>query len=62
MKITDITGQEITVTDLEAAIAQAKRFKGYRHEPPQPVSDSRQQAYWADLYRKLKQLQKQSMR
>lgn len=45
MKIKDLNGQEITVTDLNAAIAQARSFKEYRHNPPEPIADSRQQAY-----------------
>jgi len=59
MKITDLNGQEITVTDLKAAIAQAAAYKEYQHEPPVPIADKRQQAYWTDIYNKLIQLQKQ---
>lgn len=58
MKITDLNGQEITVTDLNAAIAQAADFKDCRHDPPEPIADSRQQTYWTDIYHKLIQLQK----
>ena len=58
MKITDLNGQEITVTDLNAAIAQAADFKDCRHDSPEPVADSRQQAYWTDIYKKLIHLQK----
>jgi len=60
MKITDLNGQEITVTDLKAAIVQAKMFKAYRHEPPEPIADNRQQVYWTDIYNKLIALQNKS--
>jgi len=60
MKIKDLNGQEITVTDLNAAIAQARSFKEYRHNPPEPIADSRQQAYWIDIYNKLIALQNKS--
>lgn len=58
MKITDINGQAIEVTDLDAAIEQAAYYKDCRHQPPEPVADSRQQAYWADIYEKLIRLKK----
>lgn len=56
MKITDINGQAIEVTDLNAAIEQAAGYKDCHHEPPEPVADCRQQAYWTDIYEKLIQL------
>ncbi|WEK36142.1 MAG: hypothetical protein P0Y53_01395 [Candidatus Pseudobacter hemicellulosilyticus] len=53
MKIIDRDGLQITVTDLDKAIRQAGQFMTYRHDPPQPLADARQQAYWTDLYKKL---------
>ncbi|MDX9883099.1 MAG: 3-isopropylmalate dehydratase [Prolixibacteraceae bacterium] len=57
MKITDRNGQEIEVTDLAAAIAQARCFRGFHHVPPNPVTDKKRQAYWADIHCKLIRLQ-----
>lgn len=34
MKITDIRGKQIEVTDLRLAIAQADSFRHYSHEDP----------------------------
>ena len=59
MKITDKNGQEIEVTDLPAALAQAAFFKDCHHVPPEPVADKRQQAYWMDIYQKLIDLKNQ---
>lgn len=59
MKITDINGQAIEVTDLNAAIEQAAVYKDCHHEPPEPIADSRRQAYWTDIYEKLIQLKVQ---
>ncbi|ANF50286.1 3-isopropylmalate dehydratase [Chryseobacterium glaciei] len=52
MKITDLNGFEIEITDLKEAIKQAKNFKDLHHVPPIP-SDKEQQEYWKDLYEKL---------
>lgn len=60
MKITDLNGQHIEVTDLTAALEQAAYFKDCYHEPPDPVADKRQQAYWTDIYNKLMALQTKS--
>ena len=57
MKIMDLNGEQIEVTDLTAAIEQAAYFKNCYHIPPQPIADSRQQAYWSDIYNKLIALQ-----
>jgi hypothetical protein len=59
MKITDLNGQKIKVTDLIAAIRQAETFKDYHHEPPRPKMDKRRQAYWTDIYNKLMNLKTQ---
>jgi hypothetical protein len=57
MKITDLNGQQIEVTDFTAALEQAEYFKDCHHIPPDPVADKRQQAYWTDIYNKLTALQ-----
>ncbi len=57
MKIIDIHGKEITVTDLDLAIMQADDYRHYRHaDPAFKVFDERQQAYWEDVYQKLLRL------
>lgn len=55
MKITDIKGLVLEVTDLDKATEQAKDFKNLHHIPPLP-SDTKQQAYWKDIYEKLLKL------
>lgn len=52
MKITDLNGFEIIVTDLEKAIEQADNFKDLQHDPPVPY-DKERQKYWNDIYEKL---------
>jgi hypothetical protein len=52
MKITDLNGFEIEVTNLNKAIKHAKNFKNLHHTPPLP-SDKERQDYWKDLYEKL---------
>lgn len=55
MKITDLKGLQIEVTDLDKAIEQAENFKELHHVPP-AESDKERQAYWRDIYQKLLQL------
>ncbi len=57
MKITDRNGQEIEVTDLAAAIEQARCFRDFHHVPPNPVTDKKRQIYWRDIHSKLIGLQ-----
>jgi hypothetical protein len=52
MKITDIDGCELTITNLDNAIEQAAYFKDCHHIPP-IASDKRRKAYWRDIYQKL---------
>lgn len=52
MKIVDLNGFTIEVTDLNRAIKQAENFKDMHHIPP-VKSDKQRQAYWKDLYEKL---------
>lgn len=57
MKIIDLNGLEIEVTDLEKAIERAEWFKDAHHIPPVD-SDQERQAYWRDIYEKLLKLKK----
>ena len=56
MKVTDLNGCELEVTDLEKAIAQTENFKDLHHTPP-VESDKQRQKYWQDLYQKLLKIQ-----
>ncbi|MGH1517037.1 hypothetical protein [Chryseobacterium sp. JK1] len=59
MKIKDLHGKSIEVTDLDKAIWQAENFKEYAHEDQSFLSyDKKQKAYWTDIYNKLLQLKK----
>ncbi|MCS3732350.1 hypothetical protein [Mucilaginibacter dorajii] len=54
MKIIDLDGKEMTVTDLELAIMQADDYRHYRHTDPSfKLLDEGLQAYWEDVYQKL---------
>lgn len=55
MKITDLRGLSIEVTNLDKAIEQTENFKDLHHVPP-VESDKERQAYWRDIYQKLLQL------
>jgi hypothetical protein len=55
--ITDLNGEKIKVTDLEKALAEADEYRHYRHTNKKyKVFDESRQAYWQDLYEKLKEL------
>lgn len=58
MKIIDLNGCKIQVTDLDKAIEQAEFFKDAHHIPP-VESDQERQAYWGDVYGKLMALKEQ---
>lgn len=59
MKITDLHGCEIEVTDLKEAIKIAKRNTGYSHEDKSFSDfDKRQNAYWTDIQEKLTAIKK----
>lgn len=58
MKVIDLYGREITVTDLGKAIEQTEGFKDSHHDPP-VESDRERQAYWRDMYEKLVTLKNQ---
>lgn len=59
MKVTDLNGCEIEVTDLKEAIKIAKRNTGYSHEDKSFSDfDKRQKAYWVDIHEKLTAIKK----
>jgi hypothetical protein len=54
MKVIDLAGRPIRVSDLEAAIKEADRFRNQYHEDPRFAElDKRLRAYWEDFYQKL---------
>ncbi|MGJ1416221.1 hypothetical protein [Sphingobacterium multivorum] len=60
MKVTDLNGYEIEVTDLKEAIRIAKRNTGYSHEDRSFSDfDKRQNAYWRDIHKKLTAIKEQ---
>ncbi|MDV3709407.1 hypothetical protein CMT55_08750 [Elizabethkingia anophelis] len=59
MKVTDLNGCEIEITDLKEAIKIAKRNTGYSHEDKSFSDfDKRQKAYWVDIHEKLTAIKK----
>ena len=52
MKIIDLDGREIEVTDLDLAIMQAVDYRYYRVSNP-TTHQLRLQSYWEDFYQKL---------
>ncbi|MDV3568818.1 hypothetical protein CMU71_18160 [Elizabethkingia anophelis] len=60
MKVTDLNGYEIEVTDLKEAIRIAKRNTGYSHEDKSfSEFDKRQKTYWTDIHKKLTAIKEQ---
>jgi len=54
VKVTDLNGYPIEVTDLNEAIRITKRYTQFRHEDKRYTDfDERQNAYWTDMYEKL---------
>ncbi|RYY22605.1 MAG: hypothetical protein EOP41_07030 [Sphingobacteriaceae bacterium] len=54
MKITDLDGQEIVVTDLKQAIVKADNFRRLSYiDFAFAKADLRLKAYWQDFYEKL---------
>ncbi|MCT2561847.1 hypothetical protein [Chryseobacterium herbae] len=57
MKIIDLNGRSIEVTDLNKAIRIAKQCKSYQHEDKRFADlDRRLHAYWTDFHGKLLKL------
>ena len=60
MHVTDLNGCPIEITDLDEAIQITEENKEYRHEDKSfSEFDKRQNAYWTDMYEKLKAIKKQ---
>ncbi len=55
MKIIDLNGHEIAITNLQLAIMQADDFRHYRASEPTEMH-LKLQAYWEDFYQKLLKL------
>lgn len=59
MKVTDLNGCEIEISNLKEAIKIAKRNTGYSHEDKSfSEFDKRQKAYWTDIHEKLTAIKK----
>ena len=57
MKITDLNGCEITVTNLDEAIRITAEYKEYEHiNDGFSELDKRLNKYWTDMYKKLLKL------
>lgn len=57
MKVTDLNGYQIEVTDLDEAMLITAEYKGHRHKDKSfSELDKRLNSYWTDLHRKLSQL------
>ena len=57
MKLTDLNGCLIEVTDLDEAIKVTTEYKEYGHEDKNFSDfDRRQKAYWTDMNEKLMEL------
>ncbi len=60
MKITDLDGKKIEITDLPLAIMQADDYRHYTiTDPAGQEFGARQKAYWEDVYQKLLLLEKE---
>jgi hypothetical protein len=58
LKVTDINGKVIEISDLDLAIIQADDFRHYSTTQPEQIKFVlKQQAYWEDIYQKLILLQ-----
>lgn len=54
MKVTDLNGCQIEVTDLDEAIKITADYKEYRQKNKSfSEFDKRKRAYWTDMYEKL---------
>lgn len=60
MKVTDLNGCPIEVTDLDEAIKMTAQYKEYEHiNKGFSEFDKRQKAYWTDMHDKLSAIKKQ---
>ncbi len=64
MQITDLSGEAVTVTDLQKAIRQARFFKNLANDNNDKIYSSYRWtvAYWNDMYIKLRQLQQPALK
>ncbi len=64
MQITDLSGEAVTVTDLQKAIRQARFFKNLANDNNDKIYPSYRWAvaYWNDIYIKLRQLQRPTLK
>lgn len=54
MRIKDLNGNSIEVTDINEAIQISEQFTKYKHKDKSFSDfDKRQNAYWLDMYEKL---------
>ena len=54
MKITDLDGKPIEISDLDLALLQADDYRHYHHtDPAMAAADERLQAYWENIYLQL---------
>lgn len=61
MKVTDLNGCPIVITDLDQAIQIAQDYKEYKHEDKSfSEFDQRQKVYWQDMHEKLKAIKEKS--
>lgn len=61
MKVTDLNGCPIVITNLDQAIQIAQDYKEYKHKDKSfSEFDQRQKAYWQDMYEKLKAIKEKS--
>nr|WP_315257791.1 hypothetical protein [uncultured Flavobacterium sp.] len=59
MKVNDLNGCPIEITDLKEAIKITAEYKEYRHEDKSfSEFDKRQKVYWTDMYEKLTTIKK----
>ena len=59
MKIIDLNGFLIEVTDLDEAIKITTEYKEYQHQDQNDSDfDRRQKVYWRDMHQKLIELKK----
>lgn len=58
MKIIDLYGETLEVTDLDEALAQADEFRGYSSTNNSCNDfEEERRIYWEDIYTKLRQLE-----
>ena len=63
MKIKDLNGYTIEITNLNKAIQITRRYKRYEHENKGfSELDKKLNLYWTDIYEKLIKIQSQKVR